>query len=184
MKWIKLFEELRRETYLSAAKELDELGHVDRAMKLKKWATKIGSEQKTFKINDIEVVLSFDPNEFVGIYNNNLNISFNVIKYEDLKSIIKIDINYTIKDDDIKIKDIVLDTNLKIGRKEALTIKRMLVESFSEDCEIIHDKYLSLYDIINKTVFVNTDIPAEYNFYMEDILQDLQNYSVNKLFKE
>lgn len=50
MKYLKRFnEELKPQTYMSAARKLDKMGHTDRAEDLKKWANKMESDEEMVK---------------------------------------------------------------------------------------------------------------------------------------
>ena len=54
MKYLKKFnEELRPQTYLSAARKLDKLGHTDRAEELKDWAGQIEKKEELRKWKDV-----------------------------------------------------------------------------------------------------------------------------------
>ncbi len=53
MKYLKKFnEELRTQTYLSAARKLDKLGHTDRANALKDWAREMETKEEMIKWKD------------------------------------------------------------------------------------------------------------------------------------
>lgn len=153
MKYIKLFE-LKKETYISAADKLKEIGHRDRAKNLYAYAHRFIDKLDANKYNIDFPLGDIRVKGIFNIVDLKPNLNTHIVILQSIDS--KIEIMYGKKGDEklsfwikqIEPKDTKLYPNFKFSnRKDAVNFKKFLVDQLQDDKFIEYYKDIRINDI-------------------------------------
>jgi len=105
-----------------------------------------------------------------------------------------LNIQYKVEDEKIKFNGIIYDTDDEsltgsvefADRKSAVVFKKTLKYCFEELSDYPSDstKTPDIYDLLYRTLCQELELLPEYNLSMEKIYNDINSFSINKLYKE